>query len=175
MTIAAVAALVLLCAYVGQPQWQVSSATNAAKGGDALPFIGQAKDGSTACLSTSSDMGGSTDATADLTCANTGEIVSAGWNQLTVYLTWTRSAGTVWIMQCDQSPDAGTTWMGIFNENSIGTRTLWTPTWTSSVSGGAVVNRDINASRIRCRAWATNGGSSDLITFRVRLAAEVRR
>jgi hypothetical protein len=171
----AVAALLTLTAFIGQPQRTWSSEKNVKWKGPALPLLGTAQDGSTACLSSITDMGGSTDATALLSCANTGEIVAAGWNQLTVDMSWVRAAGTVWIMQCDQSADVGATWGAIMNEASDGTRSIWTPTFTASVSGRQVVNRNINASRIRCRAWATNGTSSDLITLVVRLAAEVKR
>ena len=63
-TITAVGALLLLTAFIGQPQRTWTSAYNVQQGGDALPLLGTAQDGSTACLASISDFGGSTDATA---------------------------------------------------------------------------------------------------------------
>jgi len=154
------------------PMKNVSSADNQAQAGPALPLINVAQDADTDCSTTASDMGGSTDATADLTCANTGEIVVAGFDQAAVTIALVRVAGTAVIMQCDVSHDNGSTWAPIMTESNTGAKSVRTWTWTSSVSGRISHHFNVCASRMRCRSWVTSG-TSDTVKFNVRLGSSV--
>jgi hypothetical protein len=149
----------VLSAYRFQPQKNMTSVTAAAA--------------NTACQATLSDFAGSTDATADLSCNDTGEITVAAWNQVTIRQIYTRSAGTVLNMQCDISIDNGTTWGPMMAETSAGVKTIRNWTTTTSVSGVITHNFEVNADKLRCRTWATSGDTGDLVGWQIRLASEV--
>lgn len=135
-----------------------------------------AADASTDCDAASSITHG-TAATASLTCANTGAISTAGFDQVTIQIVWARNSGTAINMQCDTSITAiGATkvWSPIYSEDSDGEKTV--RTWTETISGNTTVlhNFDINAEYIRCRFWATSGAASDTVTVYGRLASATR-
>ena len=129
-----------------------------------------AADGSTACLAALADFDESTDATADLNCRNTGAIVADTYEQFTIAIDYVRDSGTVVLMQCDTSDNSGSTWRPIMTEDSGGNKDIRTWTSTQSVSGSIVHNFEINCELIRCRAWATSGGSGDTMAFSIILA-----
>jgi hypothetical protein len=147
-----------------QKQYKTDGTTGAA-----LPYIGSDRDGSTACATTLSDFSGGTDATADLTCANTGDIVVLGYDQATVTIDYTRSAGTVVNTICDFSNDSGTTWGPKMKEDANGAKSIDLKTSTQSVSGVITHNFDIHAELMRCRFYVTSGDSGDIVNPRVQL------
>lgn len=108
-------------------------------------------------------------ATSSLECANTGEIVVDGWRQFSISIFYTYSAGTYINMQCDESEDGGSNWATRTIVNVDGDSIL--RTWSQPVSFSTKIkwNFDINAELIRCRIWATSGGTGDKIIAKVRL------
>jgi putative hemolysin len=69
-----------------------------------------ARDASTDCMAGATDFATGSTATAALTCNHTGDMIVDGYNQASIGLAFTRSAGTAVRMQCDYSVDSGTTW-----------------------------------------------------------------
>lgn len=124
-----------------------------------------------ACSATVADLSGSTDATADLACLNTGDIVTTLWEQITISAEYTYAAGTALTMQCDYSQNQGTTWAPVPDESSAGALTV--RNWTVASPGSGTVltaNFDIDYELVRCRIWATSGNTSDKVAFRITLA-----
>ena len=115
----------------------------------------------TACDEASSDVDST--ATTSLSCADTGSLAVGGYNQLTLQVAFTRSAGTAVNMQCDTSESDAVPWATIqkTDTSSISTTRTWVR--TTSTSGTWPWNIPINYRYIRCRFWVTGGGANDKI------------
>lgn len=114
-------------------------------------------------------------ATADLDCANTGNMLVSAWNQVSVEVHWTRSAGSAVKMQCDEAETPGTGWAVRTKLDSDGASTVRTWTHTQAFSGNWKWNWDINTKWLRCRFWVVGGTSSDKVKAYFRLASEVKQ
>lgn len=149
----------LLCAYRFQPQ--------------RLMYVGAMADASTDC-------DGDTDATASLTCLNTGDISVPAFAQVTVRWFHENSAGTAVHLQCDEK-DTGTA------ENNVAAPNKWALgstcagntcvpmdlTWAVTGNTAHTAHFGADADTIRCRAWVTGGGASDKLQLTVRIASVV--
>lgn len=171
--ITATFALALL-AWTGQ--LYVTSASNQQRymrdgtAGAALTLTAQ--DAHTACQAALTDFAGSTDATADLSCANTGEIICATYEWAAVTITSVRALGTKIEMQCDTSNDSGSTWGPVMTEDSAHAQDIRTWGATSSVSGRPLrAVFSLSDELLRCRAWADSAtDATDTVAFSVVLS-----
>lgn len=164
-------AILALAAFRFVPQKNVTQADNTAQGGGTI-YVDTDITADTACAASLSDLSASTDLTPS--CAHTGPIIVAGFDQVAVELEYALDSGTAVVMQCDISQGATTAYAPMYTEDSTGAKAIRTWTWTSSATPGRVRhNFNVNARLLRCRAWVTGGGSSATVRFKVRLASSV--
>lgn len=106
---------------------------------------------------------------------NSSQFSTGSFDQLTIFVAYTRAAGTGVTFQVEGSEDNGTTWHKIQTASiASGVTTLSDATYTkvSSTSTNYIVNIPINNELIRISSLVSTGSptSSDKATVRVRLA-----
>ena len=107
---------------------------------------------------------------------NSNQFATSGFDQLTLFISYTRSAGSGVSFSLEASEDGGTTWHKIqVGKISSGTVTLFDATYTKALaaSGNYVVNLPINNEFIRLSSLVATGSpdANDKATVRVRLGA----
>jgi hypothetical protein len=124
----------------------------------------------TACDDDATDY--STTTPAAFPCRNTGALYIYGFDQQSVQVEFTRSAGTTVTMHCRTSENATTgPWYTIQLIDSTGSSTGRPWTKTRSLSGGWTWNFTANASYIMCWFRTTAGGSNDKLKLVYRIAS----
>ncbi|MCP4948854.1 MAG: hypothetical protein GY923_15260 [Aestuariibacter sp.] len=124
---------------------------------------------------------GDTDATASLSCVNTGDVPVSGWMQATVCWEYHRSAGaagTAVKMQCDTKLSRADLLPGTTNATAIDATGIWyhyltvdsadnstVRTWSHATTANTngCWNFGVNAAWLRCKLWITSGNASDLV------------
>ena len=105
---------------------------------------------------------------------NSNQFATAGFDQLTIFVEYTQSAGTGVSFSLETSEDGGTTWHKIqVGKISSGTVTLFDATYTKALatSGNYVVNIPVNNQFVRLASLIATGtpDANDKATVRVRM------
>ena len=105
---------------------------------------------------------------------NSNQFATSGFDQLTIFIKYTRSAGSGVSFTLETTEDNGTTYHTIqVGKISSGTVTLFDATYTKSLaaSGNYVVNLPINYEQVRIANLVATGSpdANDKATLRVRL------
>jgi len=107
---------------------------------------------------------------------NSNQFATSGFDQLTIFVKYTRSAGTGVTFQIETTEDNGSTWHKVQTTAiASGVVTLSDATYTkvSSSSTNYAVNIPINCEQVRISSLIATGTptASDKATVRVRLGA----